>query len=48
MATVAVSNIAVQNGTLTASSLANRTATFNTNQGFSTITFTNVRTQIVG
>jgi hypothetical protein len=48
MATVAVSNIAVQNGSLVTSSLANRTATFNTFQGFSQITFTNVRTQILG
>jgi hypothetical protein len=45
--TVQVSNIAVQNGNLTASSLANGTATFNTLQGFSTITYTNVRTPIV-
>jgi len=44
--TVSVSNIAVQNGTLTAQNTADGTATFNTNQSFSTITYTNVRTPI--
>jgi hypothetical protein len=43
---VAVSNIGVQNGSLTSMDLANGAATFTTNQGISAITFTNVRTQL--
>jgi hypothetical protein len=46
--TVSVSSIVVANGNLTASSIANGTATFNTNQGFSTITYTNVRSPLAG
>jgi hypothetical protein len=43
-ATVAVSNIAIDNGTLVASSTAAGTATFNVKQGITIVTYTNVRT----
>jgi hypothetical protein len=44
--TVLISNIAVLDGALTATNYANGTATFHTFQGFSTITYTNVRAPI--
>jgi hypothetical protein len=42
--TVAVSSIVVSNGTATATSTANGSVTFHVNQGFTTVTYTNVRT----
>ena len=45
---VAVSNIAVQNGTLVSSDPGSGSATLHVNQGFTTITYTNVRTPPVG
>jgi hypothetical protein len=42
--TVAVSNIAVQNGTLISSDTSTGSAEFSVLQGFTTITYTNVRT----
>jgi hypothetical protein len=44
--TVQVSNISVDNGTLAASDLGAGTATVYVNQGFTTVTYTNVRTPI--
>ena len=41
-----VSNIAVQNGTLSNVNLGAGTATVNVNQGVTTITYTNVREPI--
>ena len=44
--TVAVSNIAIDNGTIVSQNLAGGTATFNVNQGITIVTYTNVRTPV--
>lgn len=46
--TVQVSNISVDNGTLAGSDLAAGTATVYVNKGFTTVTYTNVRTPVGG
>jgi hypothetical protein len=43
-ATVAVSDIAIANGTIVTQNLTTGTATFNVNQGITIVTYTNVRT----
>ncbi len=45
-ATVAVSDIAIDNGTIVSKNLAGGTATFNVNKGITIVTFTNVRTPV--